>query len=55
MTRDMTPTGTTVPREAPDTEQARFEKPAAAVRPTPEQAEPAPHAPQGLPEFMPLR
>ena len=52
----MTPTGTTVPREAPDTEQARFEKPAAdAVRHTPEQAEPAPHAPEGLPEFMPAR
>ena len=52
----MTPTVTTVPREAADTDQARFDKqPAVAERPAPEQAEPAPHAPVGMPEFMPFR
>ena len=52
----MSPTGTTVPREAPKTDEARFEKvPAPAPGRADEQAEPAPHAPVGLPEFMPFR
>jgi hypothetical protein len=53
----MTPTAPAVPREASSTEEARFEKQTApaAERPVAEQTEPAPHAPVGLPEFMPFR
>lgn len=52
----MTPTAPTVPCEAPETEEARFDKQQAATadRPAAGSAEPAAHAPAGVPEFMPM-
>jgi hypothetical protein len=52
----MTPTAPAVPREAPEADEARFEKPSVASERRPaEQSDVAPHAPVGLPEFMPFR